>query len=48
MVAVFYALLVGFFVYKELTFKKLLKVAVDSIISAAITWRWLRQHLRLS
>lgn len=34
-VAVFYALLVGFFVYKELTFKKLLKVAVDSIISAA-------------
>lgn len=34
-IAVFYALFVGFFIYRELTLKKLVKVLVDSIVSAA-------------
>jgi tripartite ATP-independent transporter DctM subunit len=34
-IAVFYALFVGFFIYRELTLKKLLVVLVNSIVSAA-------------
>src|SRR5699024_9920170 len=35
-VAVIYGLLVGLFIYKELTFKELIKVLVDSATSTAV------------